>query len=131
MALRQEGGMERTQVGVTNARGVGEAARLEPRLGIWSTAAILIGVTIGSGIFRVPAVVAAETGALGAAFLLWVVGGLVALFGALTIAELAAMYPRAGGIYVFLKEAYGPEVAFLFGWTRLLVIQPAVIGPSR
>jgi basic amino acid/polyamine antiporter, APA family len=120
--------MERTEVGVTTARGVSEAARLEPRLGIWSTAAILIGVTIGSGIFRVPAVVAAETGALGAAFLLWVVGGLVALFGALTIAELAAMYPRAGGIYVFLKEAYGPEVAFLFGWTRLLVIQPAVIG---
>jgi basic amino acid/polyamine antiporter, APA family len=120
--------MERTEVGVTTARGVSEAARLEPRLGIWSTAAILIGVTIGSGIFRVPAVAAAETGALGATFLLWVVGGLVALFGALTIAELAAMYPRAGGIYVFLKEAYGPEVAFLFGWTRLLVIQPAVIG---
>jgi basic amino acid/polyamine antiporter, APA family len=122
--------MERTEVGVTNARGVGvgNGAHLEPRLGIWSTAAILIGVTIGSGIFRVPAVAAAETGALGATFLLWVVGGLVALFGALTIAELAAMYPRAGGIYVFLKEAYGPEVAFLFGWTRLLVIQPAVIG---
>jgi basic amino acid/polyamine antiporter, APA family len=120
--------MERTEVEVTNARGVGEGARLEPRLGIWSTAAILVGVTIGSGIFRVPAVAAAETGALGATFLLWVVGGLVALFGALSIAELAAMYPRAGGIYVFLKEAYGPEVAFLFGWTRLLVIQPAVIG---
>jgi basic amino acid/polyamine antiporter, APA family len=120
--------MEHMEGGARTARDVGLAARLEPRLGIWSTAAILIGVTIGSGIFRVPAVAAAETGALGAMFLLWVVGGLVALFGALTIAELAAMYPRAGGIYVFLKEAYGPEVAFLFGWTRLLVIQPAVIG---
>jgi basic amino acid/polyamine antiporter, APA family len=106
----------------------GPERRLAPRLGVWSTAAILIGVTIGSGIFRVPAVAAGETGALGATFLLWVVGGLVALFGALTIAELAAMYPRAGGIYVFLREAYGPEAAFLFGWTRLLVIQPAVIG---
>jgi basic amino acid/polyamine antiporter, APA family len=104
------------------------SGELAPRLGVWSTAAILIGVTIGSGIFRVPAVAAAETGALGATYLLWVVGGLVALFGALTIAELAAMYPRAGGIYVFLREAYGPEAAFLFGWTRLLVIQPAVIG---
>jgi basic amino acid/polyamine antiporter, APA family len=104
------------------------AGELAPRLGVWSTAAILIGVTIGSGIFRVPAVAAAETGALGATYLLWVAGGLVALFGALTIAELAAMYPRAGGIYVFLKETYGPEAAFLFGWTRLLVIQPAVIG---
>jgi basic amino acid/polyamine antiporter, APA family len=101
---------------------------LAPRLGVWSTAAILVGVTIGSGIFRVPSVVAAETGAVGATFLLWIVGGLVALFGALTIAELAAMFPRAGGIYVFLKETYGPGTAFLFGWTRLLVIQPAVIG---
>lgn len=110
-------------------RPVDVAAReLAPRLGVWSTAAILIGVTIGSGIFRVPSIAAAETGAVGATYLLWIVGGLVALFGALTIAELAAMFPRAGGIYVFLREAYGPGTAFLFGWTRLLVIQPAVIG---
>jgi basic amino acid/polyamine antiporter, APA family len=102
--------------------------QLAPRLGVWSTAAILIGVTIGSGIFRVPAIAAAETGAVGATYLLWIAGGLVALFGALTIAELAAAFPRAGGIYVFLREAYGPGTAFLFGWTRLLVIQPAVIG---
>jgi len=95
---------------------------------VWSTAAILVGVTIGSGIFRVPSVAAAESGAVGATFLLWIVGGLIALFGALTIAELAAMFPRSGGIYVFLRETYGPSVAFLFGWTRLLVIQPSVIG---
>jgi len=101
---------------------------LEPRLGVWSTAAILVGVTIGSGIFRVPSVAAAESGAVGAVFLLWILGGLIALFGALTIAELAAMFPRSGGIYVFLRETYGPSVAFLFGWTRLLVIQPSVIG---
>jgi basic amino acid/polyamine antiporter, APA family len=105
-----------------------EARRLEPRLGIVSTAAILIGVTIGSGIFRVPSVAAAESGAVGAVFLLWIVGGLIALFGALTVSELAAMYPRSGGIYVFLREGYGDSVAFLFGWTRLLVIQPSVIG---
>lgn len=101
---------------------------LAPRLGVWSTAAILVGVTIGSGIFRVPSVAAAEAGAVGATFLLWVAGGLIALFGALTVAELAAMFPRSGGIYVFLRETYGPSVAFLFGWTRLLVIQPSVIG---
>jgi basic amino acid/polyamine antiporter, APA family len=109
-------------------RAASSGATLAPRLGVASTAAILIGVTIGSGIFRVPSIAAAETGAVGATFLLWIVGGLVALFGALTIAELAAMFPRAGGIYVFLREAYGPGTAFLFGWTRLLVIQPAVIG---
>lgn len=107
--------------------GRGEA-RLERRLGVWSTAAILVGITIGSGIFRVPSVAAAEAGTLGAVVLLWVVGGAVALFGALTLAELAALFPHSGGIYVFLREAYGPLPAFLFGWTRLLVIQPSSLG---
>src|SRR5690606_36684908 len=60
--------------------------------------------------------------------LLWVLGGLVALVGALTIAELAVMFPRSGGIYVFLREAYGPLPAFLFGWTELVVIRPSALG---
>ena len=60
--------------------------------------------------------------------LLWVVGGVVALFGALTVAELAVLYPRSGGIFVFLREAYGPVPAFLFGWTELLVIRPSALG---
>jgi amino acid transporter len=102
--------------------------RLERRLGVWTTAAILIGITIGSGIFRVPSVAAAEAGTLPSVMLLWIVGGAVALFGALTIAELAALFPHSGGIYVFLREAYGPLPAFLFGWTRLLVIQPSSFG---
>jgi amino acid transporter len=103
-------------------------ARLERRLGVWSTAAILVGITIGSGIFRVPSVAAAEAGTLASVALLWVLGGAVALFGALTIAELAALFPHSGGIYVFLREVYGPLPAFLFGWTRLLVIQPSSLG---
>jgi basic amino acid/polyamine antiporter, APA family len=102
--------------------------RLERRLGVWSTAAILVGITIGSGIFRVPAVAAAEAGTLASVALLWIVGGAVALFGALTLAELATLFPHSGGIYVFLREAYGPLPAFLFGWTRLLVIQPSSLG---
>ncbi|HEX6911238.1 MAG TPA: amino acid permease, partial [Longimicrobium sp.] len=102
--------------------------RLPRRLGIWSAAAVLVGSTIGSGIFRVPSGVAERVETLGAFALIWIVGGLVALVGALTIAELAAMFPRSGGIYVFLREAYGPLPAFLFGWTELLVIRPSALG---
>ncbi len=90
--------------------------------------AILVGSTIGSGIFRVPGGVAQDVGTLGAIGLIWVLGALVALFGALTLAELAAIFPRSGGIYVFLREAYGPVPAFLFGWTELLVIRPSALG---
>ncbi|HEX6069638.1 MAG TPA: amino acid permease [Longimicrobiaceae bacterium] len=102
--------------------------RLPRRLGVWSAAAVLVGSTIGSGIFRVPSVVAGDVGSVGAIALLWILGGLVALVGALTIAELAVMFPRSGGIYVFLREAYGPLPAFLFGWTELLVIRPSALG---
>ena len=105
--------------------------RLPRRLGVWSAAAVLVGSTIGSGIFRVMGGengVADRVGTVGAIGLIWIVGALVALVGALTIAELAAMFPRSGGIYVFLREAYGPMPAFLFGWTELLVIRPSALG---
>ncbi|HET8656825.1 MAG TPA: amino acid permease [Longimicrobiaceae bacterium] len=101
---------------------------LPRRLGVWSAAAVLVGSTIGSGIFRVPSAVAGDVGTAGAIGLLWVLGGVVALVGALTVAELAVLFPRSGGIYVFLREAYGPLPAFLFGWTELLVIRPSALG---
>ncbi len=101
---------------------------LPRRLGLWSAVAVLVGSTIGSGIFRVPSTVAADVGTVGAMILLWVLGAAIALFGALTLAELAALFPRSGGIYVFLREAYGPLPAFLFGWTELLVIRPSALG---
>lgn len=97
-------------------------------LGVWSAIAVLVGSTIGSGIFRVPSTVAEATGAVGAASLLWILGGIVALTGALTIAELAAMYPRSGGVFVYIREAWGPLPAFLFGWTELIVIRPSALG---
>ncbi len=102
--------------------------RLPRQLGIWSAAAVLVGSTIGSGIFRVPSTVAEQVGTVGAMVSLWILGALIALFGALTLAELAALFPRSGGIYVFLREAYGPLPAFLFGWTELLVIRPSALG---
>ena len=96
--------------------------RLPRRLGGWSTMAVTIGIMIGSGIFRVPAAAAGQTGSPGAMLAAWVVGGGVALCGALALAEVAALYPRAGGIYVYLREAYGPLTAFLFGWLYLVII---------
>ncbi len=102
--------------------------RLPRRLGLWSAVAVLVGSTIGSGIFRTPAEVAQRVGDVPLFFLAWVLGGLVALCGALTYAELAAAFPRSGGIYVFLREAFGPLAAFLFAWAELLIIRPGAYG---
>ncbi|MGH8280225.1 MAG: APC family permease [Gammaproteobacteria bacterium] len=93
---------------------------LPRKLGAWTGMAVVVGVIIGSGIFRVPSPIAAAAGNLTGIAIVWIGGGLVALFGALSIAELAAMYPQAGGPYVYLREAYGRPLAFLFGWMWLL-----------
>lgn len=93
---------------------------LPRKLGLVTGMAVVVGVIIGSGIFRVPSPIAAAAGNLTGIALVWILGGIVALFGALSIAELAAMYPAAGGPYVYLREAYGRPLAFLFGWMWLL-----------
>lgn len=102
--------------------------RLPRRLGLWSAVAVLVGSTIGSGIFRTPATVAARVDEVPLFLAAWIAGGLVALCGALTYAELAAIFPRSGGIYVFIREGFGPIPAFLFGWAELLVIRPGAFG---
>jgi len=102
--------------------------RLPRKLGTFSAVAVLVGSTIGSGIFRSPAVVAQDIDTLVPFVLAWVVGGLVALAGALTFAELGGMFPRTGGIYVYIREAFGPLPAFLFGWAELLILRPAAYG---
>ena len=81
----------------------------------------VIGIMIGSGIFRVPTSIAALVGEPWAILALWVAGGALALCLALLLSELAAMFPQAGGMYVFLREAFGDAVAFIYGWTYLLV----------
>jgi amino acid transporter len=101
---------------------------LPRRLGLWSAVAVLVGSTIGSGIFRTPAGVAQLVGDVPLFFLAWLAGGVVVLCGALTYAELSAAYPRSGGIYVFLREAFGPVPAFLFGWAELWLIRPGAYG---
>lgn len=82
---------------------------------------IAIGSTIGSGIFRTPGRIAEAVHLPEYVILIWVLGGLAALAGALTYAEMSSMFPRAGGLYVFLKEAFGNGVAFLFGWYILFI----------
>jgi amino acid transporter len=102
--------------------------RLPRRLGLWSAVAVLVGSVIGSGIFRVPAAVAAAVSDPGPVLLTWAFGGLLALCGALTLAELAAALPRSGGVFAYILEAFGPLPAFLFGWSYLAVIRAAALG---
>ena len=97
---------------------------LPRRLGFWSTTAVVIGVIIGSGIFRVPGAVAHDVGSVVGVGVVWSLGGVITLCGALTIAELAAAFPVPGGLFVYLYEVYGPPTAFVFGWTNLF-LQPA------
>ena len=102
--------------------------RLPRRLGFWSAVAVLVGSTIGSGIFRTPAGVASNVPDVPIFLLAWILGAVVALCGALTYAELAAAFPRTGGLYVFLREGFGPLAAFLFGWGELIIIRPGAYG---
>ena len=102
--------------------------RLTRHLGLWSAVAVLIGSTIGSGIFRVPALIAGEIGSAGPVLLLWLIGGVVALAGALTLAELSAALPRSGGVFAFILEGFGPLPAFLFGWSELVVLRASALG---
>jgi amino acid transporter len=104
--------------------------RLPRQLGLLNAIAVLVGVTIGSGIFRVPATVAAQLHDPGPVILCWVLGGVVAVFGALTIAELAAALPRSGGIFAYLLESFGPLPAFMFGWTELAVVRASALGAT-
>jgi APA family basic amino acid/polyamine antiporter len=104
--------------------------RLPRQIGLVNAVAVLVGITIGSGIFRVPATVAAQLHDPGPVILCWILGGVVALFGALTIAELAGAMPRSGGIFAYLLESFGPMPAFVFGWTELAVIRASALGAT-
>jgi APA family basic amino acid/polyamine antiporter len=102
--------------------------RLPRRFGLFSAIAVVIGSTIGSGIFRTPAIIADRVPSAGPMLLVWVIGGLLALCGALTYSELGAMFPRSGGVFVYLREGFGTLPAFLFGWTELAVIRASALG---
>jgi APA family basic amino acid/polyamine antiporter len=97
-------------------------------LGVWHATAIVVGTIIGSGIFLVPQEMMRAVGSARLVYLAWIVGGFLTLFGAMTYAELGAMMPRAGGEYVFLRNAYGDLPAFLYMWTWFAVAKPASIA---
>jgi len=107
-----------------------EASRFDLKrdLGIWSAAAIVVGTVIGSGIFLVPNAMVKNVGSPGMVFAVWIFGGMLTLFGALSYAELAAALPQAGGEYVYLREAYGPLWGFIYGWTQMWVAKSGSIA---
>jgi len=101
---------------------------LLPALGIFSAVMLVAGGVIGSGIFRKPGVMAAQVGSPELLLAVWLLAGVVSVLGTLSNAELASMMPRTGGQYVFLYRAYGPFVAFLYGWALFAVIQSGSIA---
>src|SRR2546427_11784474 len=104
---------------------------LPRRLGLFSTIAVVVGSTIGSGIFRSPAGIAARIPDEGVFLAAWIVGGICVLAGALTYAELAGSLPQTGGVFVYLREGFGRMPAFLFGWAELTIIRAVSRGRHR
>jgi amino acid transporter len=101
---------------------------LPRRLGFWSAVGLVVGVTIGSGIFRTPAAIASRVPDPLAMLAVWLLGGAITLCGALSVAELAATVPKTGGWYAFLREGWGRLAAFLFGWSELVLIRASATG---
>src|ERR1044071_2000217 len=100
-----------------------QSEHLQKGLGLTDATMIVVGSMIGSGIFITSAESARLVGPPGWLLAAWALAGLLTVTGALCCAELAAMMPRAGGQYVFLRAAYGPALGFLFGWSLFLVVQ--------
>jgi APA family basic amino acid/polyamine antiporter len=101
---------------------------LRRALGVWSAVSIVIGTVIGSGVFLVPTKMIQYVGSVRNLFIVWIVAGLLSLFGALTYAELAAALPEAGGEYVYLSAAYGPFWGYIYGWTQFWVAKSGSIA---
>lgn len=104
------------------------AGGLPRRIGLWSAVAVCVGSTIGSGIFRSPAGIADKIPGPLPLLGIWAVGGIFALCGALTLAEVASHIPQTGGFYAFLREGWGRMYAFLFGWGQLTIVRAAALG---
>src|SRR2546428_7569052 len=105
-----------------------QAQDLRRVIGFSGGIAIIVGITIGSGIFRTPPTIAGLVPNAPVIMALWTAFGLISVCGALALAELSTMLPRAGGVYVFLREAYGDAAAFVFGWLYVLVTTPTAVA---
>src|SRR5271168_4211579 len=105
-----------------------ERSDLVRGLGVWSATAIVIGDTIGTGVFLVSSDMARAAGSTALVFAAWIVGGLIVLFGAFCYAELGAAFPKAGGNYVYLNRGLGPLWGFLFGWMSSFLERPVAMA---
>jgi APA family basic amino acid/polyamine antiporter len=103
-------------------------SELKKGITLFGLTMIAVGACIGSGIFLTPSDIAANLPSGKLILLVWVVGGIIAITGALTFSELGALFPKAGGVYVFIKEAFGPLPGFLFGWITLTVVNSGAIA---
>src|SRR5437016_8043226 len=107
----------------------GHAIQLPRILRMRDLVLLIIGTVIGSGIFLVPGAVLKSVGSsLPLAFAVWIIGGVLSLLGALTYGELTAMKPQAGGLYIYIRDCFGPLMGFLFGWTLLFVISTGAVA---
>jgi amino acid transporter len=116
--------------GAENEKILNKSSIVEPKpaLSLIDAVALIVGIVVGAGIFRVPSLVASNAGSETAFLAAWVLGGLISLVGALCYAELASTFPNAGGDYHFLTRAYGKNLSFLFAWARMSVIQTGSVA---
>jgi len=105
-----------------------EKTGLKSELGIVSAISIVVGVVLGAGAFMKPPAVLGAAGDSSTALLAWILGGLFSAAGGLTLCELGAMFPRTGGVYVYLEEVFGERIAFLYGWMIVFLFGPATVG---
>jgi len=101
---------------------------LQKTIGLWSATTIVIGTIIGSTIFMKPATMAGQLGSPLLLLVVWLVAGVISIFGAMSFAELGTMFPETGGQYVYLRKAYGDFIAYLYGWGSIAVINTAAIA---
>jgi APA family basic amino acid/polyamine antiporter len=118
----------REPISLAGAEAESRAGRLRRTLSLWPAMAIVIGTTIGSGIFLVPTDMVKAVGSPAMVFAVWIFGGFLTLFGALSYAELAAAIPESGGEFVYLTRAYGPLFGFFYGWTQTVIGKCASIA---
>jgi len=112
---------------MTDAQG-NDAPRLKNDIGLISALAIVVGMVLGAGAFMKPPAVMAAAGDSTLALSAWVIGAVFSMAGGLTLCELGVLYPRTGGVYIYLEEMYGPKVAYLYGWMLTFIFGPATIG---
>jgi APA family basic amino acid/polyamine antiporter len=110
------------------ANGGSKQTELSRQLSLLDATCIVIGTTIGVGIFIVPASIARDLPSPAAILAIWIITGMISFFGALAYAELGAMLPHSGGQYIYLREAYGPLAAFVCGWVSFLIVQSGSIA---